>query len=353
MPGTVSFADWDLSWSIPTLWGGGLVISKARFRKEMVLFKGTSPFVLVPYHGSDPVFKDGINDRGAPLNPVLPTSANAFWGLGTPTAGNDNQWHPGTNPVGAVVVEKEPATFIEPARVVIWAKFQCVNYQYIHRWEFRADGSMEASIGLGGVLFMHPIRPEPITNHVHNFYFRLDFDVAGSTNNAVQEFGHADNNPGSDGWRTITREGRHSVNLARATKWRVVNKAPKSNGQLRSYEILLNSDMAPDQVSSSGDLWVLRYDASQDGAAVGNLIRLARDNNDSALDTTYLHATGGAPVDGADVVVWCCLRHHHENRRLGEETITLPYEFLSLHMEPRDFLDSTPTNLYPTTPPSP
>jgi hypothetical protein len=341
MPGTVNFADWTFSWSIPTGWGGGLVISKARFRNDMVLYKGTQPFVLVPYHGGFPVFKDGLNHQGAPFTPVLPTSANDFQGPGTPPAGNDNQWDPVTNPAGAVVVEKEPATLVEPDRVVIWAKFQCVNYQYVHVWEFRADGSFEAGVGLGGHLWT---TNPPTSNHIHNFYFRLDFDIAGAANNAVQEFSHPNNNAGSDGWTTLTQEGKRTADHARATKWRVVNNAPKPNGMLRSYELTSASDMGPDQVSSSGDLWVLAYDPSQDGAAVGK--------NDSVLDTAYLHGPGTV-VNGADVVVWHCLRHHHETRQSGEETITLPYEFKHVHVEPRDFLNGTPTNLYPTAPPSP
>lgn len=341
MPGSFSFADWNVSWSIPTGWGGGLVISKARFRNQMVLYKGTAPFVLVPYHGGSPMFKDGINHQGAPFTPVLPTSANAFQGLGTPPAGNDNQWDCVTNPAGAVVVELEPANLVEPARAVIWAKFQCVNYQYVHRWEFRADGVIEASVGLGGVLWT---TNPPQSNHVHNFYFRLDLDVAGAGNNAVQEFSHPNNNLGSDIWTTLTAEGRRAAVPARATKWRVVDKTPKPNGQRRSYEINLISNMAPDQVASTGDLWVLAYDGSQDGYAVGK--------TDAVLHTTYLHGSGTV-VDGADIVVWCCLRHHHETRQLGEETITLPYEFLGFHIEPRDFLDGTPTKLYPTFPASP
>src|SRR5215211_86712 len=133
MPGTVSHAGWTVSWSIPMGWGGGLVVSKASFQdpgtlqKRMVLYKGTIPFVLVPYHGGSPIFKDGINHQGAPYAPILPTSANTTAGTGTPPAGNDNQWGPG-NLAGAVVVEKEDATLIAPASLVIWAKFQCVNY---------------------------------------------------------------------------------------------------------------------------------------------------------------------------------------------------------------------------------
>jgi copper amine oxidase-like protein len=341
MPGSVSFADWNVSWSIPTGWGGGLVVSKATFRGTTVLFKGTAPFVIVPYHGGSPVFKDGINDQGAPFTPVRPTSANDAAGPGTPTASNDNQWDPATNPGGAVVVDKEPGTRLEPATLTIWAKFQCANYQYVHRWEFRADGSIEASVGLGGHLWT---KNAATSNHIHNFYFRLDFDMAGAANNAVQQFAHPNNNASSDGWTTIPKEGKRSAVAAQATKWRVVNKAPKANGKLRSYEITPGSDMAPDGTFSTADLWVLQYDSAQDGAAVGT--------NDSVLGGAYLHG-GGANVDGADVVVWICLRHHHETRQLGEETITLPYEFLSFHMEPRDFLDGTPTNIYATTPPSP
>jgi len=340
MPGSVSFADWSVSWSIPTGWGGGLVISKATFRKTSVLFKGTAPFVIVPYHGGLPVFKDGIHHQGAPFDPVLPTSANDAVGPGTPPASNDNQWNPWTNPGGAVVVDKEAATSLAPATLTIWAKFQCVNYQYVHRWEFRADGSIEVSVGLGGHLWT---KNAATSNHVHNFYIRLDVDLAGSTNNAVQQFAHPNNAPSSDTWTTIPSEGKRSAVPAQATKWRIVNKTPKANGKLRSYELTPGSDMAPDGTYSTADLWVLQYDSAQDGWAVGT--------NDSVLGGAYLH--GGGAVDGADVVVWVCLRHHHETRQLGEETITLPYEFLSFHMEPRDLLDGTPTKLYATIPPSP
>ena len=346
MPGTVTYAGWTVSWSIPTNWGGGLVISKAAFQdpgtaqKRVVLFKGTIPFVLVPYHGGSPIFKDGINNIGAPFTPVVPTSANAASGPGTPPASNDNQWGAG-NLTGAVVVEQENATLLAPASLAIWAKLQCANYQYIHRWEFHADGSFEVGVGLGGRLWT---TNPPTSNHVHTFYARLDFDVDGAANNAVQEFSHPNNNAGSDDWTTISQEGRRVANPTTARKWRAVNKTPKANGKLRSYEITPTSDMGPDGVASTGDLWVLRYDSSQDGAAVGQ--------NDSVLHTSYLHGPG-AVVDGADIVVWVALRHHHETRQVGEETITLPYEFVSLHVEPRDFLDGTPKNLYATTPPSP
>lgn len=341
MPGTVTYADWSVNWSVPTNWGGGLVISQAYFRGTKVLHQATQPFVLVPYHGDSPHFKDGLNNQGAPYTLVLPTSADAPAGPNTPTTLNDTAWDPNTNPTGGVVVAKEPATLLEPAKLVIWAKLQCANYQYVHKWEFGADGAIEASAGLAARLWTYEAAR---AGHVHNFYFRLDFDVVGASNNLVQEFSHAGNNPGQDGWQDILVEGKRTAKPAQATKWRVVNKTPKPNGMLRSYEFTPASDMAPDGTYSTADLWVLLYDGSQDGAAVGF--------TDAVLGTSYLHGVN-ASVNGQDVVVWHCLRHHHQPRQLGEESSVVPYEFASFHIEPRDFLDSTPKNLYATTPSSP
>lgn len=348
MPGTVNFADWSLSWSIPSLTGEGLVISFANFKGTRVLYRAGTPFVLVPYHGNSPTFKDGLGNHGAPFTMVKPTAPNApAWQVPPGQwATNDSQFEPATNPGGAVMVEKIPANLLEPARLTVWAKLQCANYQYVHRWTFLADGSIDAEVGLAGRLFhFNP----PTMGHIHNFYFRLDFDIAGPTNNLVQRFSHKGNNPGDDQWLDINFESKETADPHTFTKWRVINKAPKSNGMVRSYELIPGSDGGPDGIYTSastysrGDLWVVRYKpGAEDGADVGV--------NDDVLTTKY---TNGEPTNGQDVVVWYCLRHHHQPRSLGEETDVVPYEFLGFRVEPRDFVDATIKNLYPTTPPSP
>lgn len=114
-PGARAFAFSRRSWR----WSFELT-SNASFQGASVFFKGKIPFVLVPYHGGYPTFKDGTNNEGAPFTPVLPTSANAPAGAGTPPgASNDSQYGPG-NPGGAVVVEQIAADLLDPARLVIW-----------------------------------------------------------------------------------------------------------------------------------------------------------------------------------------------------------------------------------------
>ena len=321
------------------------MISKADVKGTRVLYRGTQPFVLVPYHGNFPTFKDGLGSDcgGVPFTALVPTAPNVTGWDHPPgrVARNDNQDDAGSNPGGAVMVVKVPATLTDPAKAVVWAKFQAGNYQYIHRWEFHADSQIEAIVGLGGRLWT---TDPPTMGHIHNFYFRLDFDIVTAANNLVQRFAHSGNNPGDDGWTNITLESRETVNPNTFGKWRILNKAATtSQSQARSNEITTGSDGARDGVYSTGDLWVVRYhDGSEDGSDVGC--------TDVVLGTHYVN---GESADGQDLVVWCCLRHHHQRRPLGEGANVLPYEFLSFHVEPRDFLDGTPTVLYATTPPSP
>lgn len=346
MPGSVNFADWTFNWSIPQLQGGGMVISSAYFKGTKVLHQASQPFVLVPYHGNSPTFKDGLNagacGQGVAFTAMKPTAANAPEAALPPgsQAINDSQYDPVTNPAGAVMLEQIPAELTEPAKAVIWVKLQAWNYQYIQRWAFHADGSIGVEVGLGAQLWTFDANKG---GHIHNFYFRLDFDIVSTGNNLVQRFGHVANNPGDDKWTDIKVESKETVDPKQFTKWRVLNKTAKPNGLFRSYELLPGSDGAPDGTYSTGDFWVLRYKFPiEDGSTVGC--------TDAVLGTNYVN---GESVDGQDVVVWYCLRHHHQPRQLGEETNVVPYEFLSFHMQPRDFLDATLKNLYPTTPPSP
>ena len=155
----------------------------------------------------------------------------------------------------------------------------------------------------------------------------------------MQQFEHPNNSPGTDGWTTLTTEGKHTAHRDTATKWRIVSKTPKPNGMLRPTSSPPSSDMGPDNISSSGDLWVLRHDGSQD-ARGGRAHRRGASTRPTSIP--------GTVVDGADVVVWHRLRHHHQTRQVGEETIT-PLRSSSFHVEPRDFLNGTRRGCTPRT----
>ncbi|WP_176560337.1 hypothetical protein [Brevibacillus dissolubilis] len=344
MPGSVEFADWTFDWSIPNLRGEGLVITNARYRGMSVLARASQPFVLVNYHGGSPIFKDGLNPKcgGRAYYALVPTAPNANDNdlpLGS-YANNDNEYDPVNNPRGAVVVERMEPSPVDPAHVMIWSKFQVGNYQYIHRWEFRADGMVMISVGLGGKLYWET---EGISNHTHQFYFRLDFDILTPDNNLVQRMVHQNNDECGDVWENIYWEAKQNVDLNTFTRWRVINKTKKPNGQYPGYDLVPHISGSPDGVVSTGDLWILRKGCSsqEDGSGV--------ECDDSVLN----RAVRGWMINGRDVLMWYCLRHHHVVRQWGEEGNVLPYHFATFYLQPRDFLDETPVGLYDTNPPSP
>ena len=342
--GHVTHADWEIYWELPftgSLAGGGLIIDCASYKGRMVLLRGSAPFAIVPYHhASGPFFKDGLGPKGGgvtfkPLKPDAPD-------LGT--------WNtpPGefaADESEAVTVEKIAADGIEPAKAVIWAKLNVYNYQYIHRWEFHADGRIEPMVGVGGELlgsddpgkFFYRTR-----NHIHNFYFRLDFALDGSDQHVVEEMTHAGI---TDTWNAISNETKRSVTPPQFTRWRVRHPS-KTNvaGQPVSYEIIPGSVDPPDGTYSTADLWTVikkAFDAEM-GAEVGN--------TDAYLQAGY---GGGNPLAGKGVILWHVVREHHKVEPDAEDKITVPYHFGGFIIRPRGFLDTTPQKLYATVPASP
>src|SRR5688500_10403544 len=106
----VSGAGWSVFWRIPDPYAGGLEVWWADFNGKRVLWKGSQPFAIVPYHhplnGIEPpppefTFKDGLGAtcKGAPFR------ALKYW---SPNAWNGQNWH-AADDLEAVHVETEAA----------------------------------------------------------------------------------------------------------------------------------------------------------------------------------------------------------------------------------------------------
>jgi len=326
----VSGAGWSLYWRIPQKHGGGLEIWWADFQGKRVLWRGSQPFAIVPYHrphpGSEPPgpehsYKDGLNPRcgGAPFTALKYTTPNTWAGPS----------YYATVDTEAVLVDNEPSNPFHSSRLVISSKFQCGWYQYVQSWEFDRDGVIHPKVAMGGKL--NPYAPH--TAHVHNFYFRLDFDIDGYWSDVCDEFSHNTlTDPGGDFWTLITNQSKRIAKPDSARKWRVRDLVSMNQaGQPRSYEIEIPQTAGHDKYST-GDLWVTIYrgDSIQQGGDVG------ADCTDSALENVY--AVGPLDtINGSDIILWVALRAHHEPRDQGEESDHLPYHYEEFSIVPRNF----------------
>ena len=84
----VTGAGWSVFWRIPKPDAGGTELWWADFHGRRVMWKGSQPFAIVPYHtpvpGSEPpapefTYKDGLGYQcgGAPFNALKSNAPNA------------------------------------------------------------------------------------------------------------------------------------------------------------------------------------------------------------------------------------------------------------------------------------
>ena len=331
----VTGAGWSVFWRISAQDGSGLELWWADFQGKRVVWRGSMPFAIVPYHrppgGSEPpppefCYKDGIDTHGggASFRALKHGAANSglWWHDTTFDAATDTE---------AVVAHVEAATDFHPAHLVISAKFQCGWYQYVHSWEFGSDGAIHPRVAMGGMLnpFARAVA------HIHHFYFRIDLDIDGQYPHDVCEvFTHSNlNHPHGDAWQLVTHQSKLLADPSTARKWRVRNTISKqSTGEFRSYVIEVPQQAGHDSYST-GDVWVTVYrgDSVQQGEGVG-----AVDSSDRELETNY--AVG--PLDttnGNDIVLWVVMRSHHVPRPQAEEIDHLPYHYEGFSIVPESF----------------
>ncbi len=333
----VNGAGWSVFWRIPHASGGGLEVWWADFQGKRVLWKGTQPFAIVPYHhplaptpgwGPEPpapqfTFKDGLAEKcgGAPFTALKHTA---------PNAGNTGGWKAAID-TDAVRVDVEAETSFDPASLRLSAKFQCGWYQYVHRWEFNSYGEIHVELGMGGTLHPH----NKGKAHVHHMYFRIDLDIDGYQSDVFEEFAHHafDDTALSDEWTVHTKQGKHLLDIKTARKFRVRDLTSTLSPGVppRSFEIEIPAQAGTD-TQSTADIWatVYRGDTVDQGESVGTA-----NCDDRELDQI---ATGPLDINkGSDIVTWVVVRHHHEPRDLAEERTFLPYHYEGFHIIPRAF----------------
>ncbi len=327
-------AGWSVYWRIPQASAGGLEVWWADFHRRRVMWRGSSPFAIVPYHrplpGPSPPapnfsFKDGFDFQCGGV---------AFTALKKSALNNVVDF--ATKDTEAISVQVDGEDGFNPARLTLAAKFQCGWYQYVHSWEFNGDGAIHPRVAMAGHL--NPYAKN--TSHVHHIYFRIDLDIDGQfPHDVVEQFDHLslEDPPvgGGDTWTPIMAQGKHLADPSTARKWRVRNTVSQNTaGHFKGYDIEIPQMAGPDPYST-GDLWVSIYhgDGVQQGEGVATEASACSDN---ALETVY--AAGPLDmVNGNDIVVWVVVRSHHEPRPDSEEVEYLPFHYEEFSITPRDF----------------
>jgi primary-amine oxidase len=352
----VQWKGWSFYWAIRPR--EGLVLNGVQFRGRSVLKSAALVEIFVPYDPGQPRPEDSLDGMGKNVAELLPgkdclpgTSCQMLDANGREAGRRVVGLH--EESTGLVYMGAAGRAY--GSMLVLWCSSRLGDYTYLTQWRFRDDGMLMPQVGLTGRL-SHTregtaspqaslveteggSRSAP--SHVHNFYYRLDFDIDGPDNDVVEEFTHRQDRPGQslsaqDEWSPIMREAARALDGSSFRSWRVADRLSTNRlGLPRSYELMPGGNGVfrggNEEEAAQADLWVTRYKAAELPLSSRDPRPLKR-----ALPTYVNDET----VAGTDLVVWYAMHVHHRPRT--EDWPAMPVEWAGFQLVPRDFLDGSP-----------
>lgn len=227
---------------------------------------------------------------------------------------------------------------------------QIGSYDYIPRWEFFDNGTMEFAVGATGALQRFatgstsssgwPIAPDKIgLSHLHNFFWRLDFDLAGNGKNDYAEeinFVH-ENNGLKAKHEPISLETGRDVNPQTLRTWIVADKELKNKADRPiAYEIQLyesgQRDVGPDEEPfTKHDIYFTKAKECE---------RFASHNHQADVCARDLAAYVNNESLEEDLIVWPTTTFYHIPR--AEDSPNMNVHWSGIRLKPFDWHNSNP-----------
>jgi primary-amine oxidase len=254
------------------------------------------------------------------------------------------------------------------------------NYDYGFNWIFRQDGTMELEAVLSGILlpkgvktgacescpslsagrnprqaderYGHLVAKNVLApNHQHFFNFRLDFDVEGSANTAVEMNTRAARSPAGNAFvmeeTVLQRErgARRDLNPQHHRRWRVLNpKAKNDLGHLAGFTLVPGENGEPYLTSESPvrrrggfidhPVWFTRYKEGEMNAAG------PYPNQGPPGKGLPQWTADDEPIVGTDLVLWYTFAVTHVPR--AEDWPVMPAARAGFKLVPDGFFTRNP-----------
>jgi primary-amine oxidase len=355
----------------------GLTIRSATYKPAgaasgtLVLFKGTLAEVFVPYHTGSARFLDvtqstsGLGVGAVALSAAECSGGTLFDGNRICVNNEDGGygWKFGTSFRTAQAIE-------------IYMSSQLGQYNYINKWTFHDDGVIEPEVGLTGRLqqygfssayfpYGQRVNPESAgtptvaKSHMHNFYYRLDFDINGGGNDLVTRHtftpstaASPDTSCATVGQCAVTTrtpiltETSNVWSSTGQTSWVISDKVTlNTDGRRIGYELVPNGSgiyrgmTSTTESWTNAELWVTLHNGCERYPAFN-----AAPSIDPSCGTPANNLTAmlnAQSVDGQDLVVWYVNHFQHVPR--DENELNMPIEWTGFHLEPRNFFASNPS----------
>ncbi len=253
-------------------------------------------------------------------------------------------------------------------RLVISSIATVENYEYGFFWYLYQDGNIQFEIKLTGILSLGALNPGEKSpygtliapqlyapNHQHFFNMRLDVDVDGTANTALQVDVEPDalgpKNPFENAFsakaRPMKTEKQACANLCLETArtWKFINPAVMNAvGEPVGYKFMPGDNCFPFASRNAWwrkragfvnhHVWITPYQAAERHAA-GNY-----PNQSGGGDGLPLWTQADRPIENTDVVLWYTFGHTHLAR--PEDYPVMPAAYIGFMLKPNGFFDENP-----------
>lgn len=345
-------ARWQLCWEVRSL--DGIVLRDLYYTPpggtaRRVLAEGSISQVHVPYDDNSARFHDITDDGfgGANLNDLTP--AECPDGVLLKVDAKDalcQQLLPRSYAFKGLGIQEQGE----------WLSLFSVStsgeYNYIPVWRLGDDGTLELLMGAAGKLqrfttdsrYGWPVRADGTrgTSHIHNYYWRLDFDLGDSaTDDVVEEFNYApspDNSRRTLGITRFTTEAGRSIDPVGMRSWRIRDgAATNANGQFISYQLepieVGHRDVGPSYEPWTGnDFYVTNQRDCERYVSHNPQVSGCADNLAGFIN--------GENLTGADPVLWYGVTFHHLPR--DEDEPYMHAHWNGFRLTPRDWHNANP-----------
>ena len=362
---------WDVCWRVDAF--HGLVMSNGRYTDRggttrTVLFQGSIAEVHVPYHAGQPRFLDvTVNSHGLGTDVILLKVEECEGGVLLASSRVCRQVE------DRGYAWKFTDLFQPGQQVKYFLASQLTNYTYVTIWIFRDDGTIEPMLGFTGRLQvvksgeqfaafgsrLNPVSdpmPRIGLNHMHNVYWRLDLDLNGAPNDAIDRRTQAiftgispdgvdcsstGTFGGVGGCRTNNNFRIRTESVERLGSFRTWTQIDTAtfNAEQRTvgYEIIPKGNQIfnapPSEPWASGELFVTVFNSCENFAVNNNLTSVNPGCGAAAPDVRAM--VSGQRVNGADIVLWYKANFEHVTK--DEDEINMPIEYVGLEIQPRNW----------------
>lgn len=342
---------WDMCWEHRAR--EGVVLHHIHYTpkngtRRMVLYQAALAQIHVPYDDNGARYHD-ISDYGLGNNYLLNLSAQEC-------PGGQLLSYSGKNIICKQVSARDDAYSVDNDRLQgdalsLFSVSAIGAYNYIPEWRFLDDGSIEPGVGATGALqrfgasavaqhgWLLDTNKVGIA-HLHNFFWKLDFDLGGTgTDDAVEEINYSQSGGKTSHTNTrFTTEAARTLDPAQLRSWRVVDTNLKNGKNLpMSYEIQLpesgQGDVGPStEPFTHYDFYVTKQKSCELFASHNPTTNACADNLSAFAN--------GESLSGQDIVVWPSATFYHMPR--AEDAPRMDAHWTRIRVIPRDWHDKNP-----------